>query len=73
MPYVEYDEVEAACSDCGRLFRSEEALAAHRSEAHAPDSKSAPIRVAPVTCAVCHRRLASVSALARHNRSAHTS
>lgn len=34
MPYVEYDEIEAICSDCGRAFRSEEALAAHKEEAH---------------------------------------
>jgi hypothetical protein len=34
MPYVEYDEVQAACSDCGRIFRSEEALEAHRKESH---------------------------------------
>jgi hypothetical protein len=36
MPYVEYDEVEAICSDCGRTFRSEEALEAHRLESHPP-------------------------------------
>jgi hypothetical protein len=36
MPYVEYDEVEAICSDCGRTFRSEEALYAHREESHPP-------------------------------------
>ncbi|MGD0257932.1 MAG: hypothetical protein ABSB90_08685 [Thermoplasmata archaeon] len=36
MPYVEYDEVEAICSDCGRTFRSEEALDAHRLESHPP-------------------------------------
>jgi hypothetical protein len=36
MPYVEYDEVEAICSDCGRMFRSEEALDAHRQESHPP-------------------------------------
>ena len=33
MPYVEYDEVEAICSGCGRAFRSEEALAEHQSAA----------------------------------------
>jgi hypothetical protein len=34
MPFVEYDEVEAVCADCGRLFRSEEALELHRRESH---------------------------------------
>ena len=34
MPYVEYDEVEAVCADCGRIFRSEDALEAHRRESH---------------------------------------
>jgi hypothetical protein len=34
MPYIEYDEVEAICADCGRIFRSEEALAIHREESH---------------------------------------
>ncbi len=35
MPYVEYDEIEAICSECGRVFRSEETLTAHKEEAHA--------------------------------------
>ena len=72
MPYIEYDEVEAACSDCGRLFRSEEALASHRADAHAssPAPKDPP--PAGVRCAVCHRSFPSVSALSRHNRTAHT-
>ncbi len=34
MPYVEYDEIEAICPKCGRVFRSEETLALHREEAH---------------------------------------
>ncbi|HZY70271.1 MAG TPA: hypothetical protein VFF67_04750 [Thermoplasmata archaeon] len=34
MPYVEYDEVEAICPDCGMIFRSEEALARHRADVH---------------------------------------
>jgi len=34
MPYVEYDEIEAVCSECGRVFRSEEALVAHKEESH---------------------------------------
>ncbi len=74
MPYVEYDEVEAACTDCGRLFRSEESLAAHRAEAHGKDgrpaSRSPP--APPVVCSVCQRPFPSVSALARHNQRSHT-
>jgi C2H2-type zinc finger/Zinc finger, C2H2 type len=72
VPYVEYDEVEAACSDCGRLFRSEEALEAHRLEAHGGDPRPRAPPSRQVRCAVCHREFPSVSALARHNRSAHT-
>ncbi|NNN17074.1 MAG: hypothetical protein HKL79_01750 [Thermoplasmata archaeon] len=34
MPYVEYDEIEAICSECGRVFRSEEALVVHKEESH---------------------------------------
>ncbi len=48
MPYVEYDEVEAVCSDCGRTFRSEEALEAHRLDAHPPGN--------PATEPVAHPR-----------------
>jgi uncharacterized C2H2 Zn-finger protein len=36
MPYVEYDEVEATCPECGRIFRSEDALRFHLDEAHRP-------------------------------------
>jgi hypothetical protein len=46
MPYVEYDEVEAVCAECGRIFRSEEALEAHRRESHAtlpPVAPEAPV------------------------------
>jgi uncharacterized C2H2 Zn-finger protein len=74
VPYVEYDEVEAVCSDCGRIFPSEESLAAHRNEAHAglvePEGK-APAHQIP--CSVCHKRFRSTAALAEHNRKAHTS
>jgi len=42
MPYVEYDEVEAMCSDCGRTFRSEEALSLHREESHRPTMTPTP-------------------------------
>ncbi len=41
MPYVEYDEVEAVCADCGRPFRSEEALEEHRTTVHAPAAAAA--------------------------------
>jgi len=73
-PYVDYDEVGAVCSECGRQFPSDEALAAHREEAHAGVPSPAPaVRAAPqVRCAVCGHRFPSVSALARHNRAAHT-
>jgi uncharacterized C2H2 Zn-finger protein len=36
MPFVEYDEVEAVCPDCGMIFRSEEALEHHQAEVHQP-------------------------------------
>lgn len=75
MPYVEYDEVEAACTECGRLFRSEEALASHREEAHAPGAgKAEPASPRKaIRCTVCHQTLPSLSALQRHSRQAHTS
>lgn len=43
MPYVEYDEIEAICPECGRVFRSEETLASHKEEAHA-GLDDAPLR-----------------------------
>ncbi len=74
MPYVEYDEVEVVCTDCGRIFRTEEALSHHRVEAHETEgrARAGGEAAAPVTCAVCHGKFPSVSALARHNRRAHT-
>lgn len=42
MPFVEYDEIEAVCSECGMIFRSEEALEAHRERTHAPSRAVAP-------------------------------
>ena len=44
MPYVEYDEVEAICPECGRAFRSEEALAVHKEEAHGGLEETRPPR-----------------------------
>jgi len=75
MPYVEYDEVQAVCSDCGRLFPNEEALVAHREEAHggleSPDA--AGPRSKQIECSVCHKKFHSTAGLTDHNRKAHTS
>jgi hypothetical protein len=43
MPYVEYDEVVASCSECGRAFRSEEDLEAHRAEVHEAPAEAADL------------------------------
>jgi hypothetical protein len=71
VPYVEYDEVEAACAECGRLFRSDEALAAHRAESHATAADPAPAQ-RRVACSVCRQTFGSTGALAAHNRRAHS-
>ncbi len=71
MPYVEYDEVEAICADCGRVFRSEEALAAHRAEAHAAQ-EGEPAPTAFVRCSLCQKRFRSATALREHNARSHT-
>ncbi len=55
MPYVEYDEIEAICPECGRVFLSEEALELHRQDSHAgleekppkPPARRAHARPAP--------------------------
>ncbi len=75
MPYVEYDEIEAACAECGRLFRSEDALATHRTEAHPPEAgpREPTVSGRPIQCSVCQKGLPSLSALKRHNQQAHTS
>lgn len=74
MPYVEYDEVEAVCSDCGRAFRSEEALTEHRAEAHSGKEEPAAstARLARVACSVCGKAFPSTAALTRHNAKSHT-
>ena len=73
MPYVEYDEVEAICSDCGRIFHSPEALEGHRLESHdLKDRASAPPVAPTVNCSVCHREFRSAITLAEHNRRSHT-
>ena len=42
MPYVEYDEIEAICPECGRVFLSEEALELHRQDSHAGLEETPP-------------------------------
>ena len=75
MPYVEYDEVEAICSDCGRAFRSEDALREHQAEAHSGKESSdrAASRIPMVRCSLCHQKFRSATALREHNAKAHTS
>jgi uncharacterized Zn finger protein len=72
VPYVEYDETEAACPQCGSVFRSPEVLEAHLKESHEGQGggPSLPIRKT-VRCSVCGARLSSITALERHNREAH--
>jgi hypothetical protein len=76
MPYVEYDEVEAICSDCGRIFRSEDALAAHREEAHAGIVRRAPVATKAATtsasCPVCQRPFDSATTLRSHMARSHS-
>jgi hypothetical protein len=77
MPYVEYDEVEATCSDCGRMFRSEEALESHRTEVHQPVERPAsrsslkPESDSTSRCAVCRIDMDSREKLRQHMRTAH--
>jgi Zinc finger, C2H2 type len=76
MPYIEYDELHATCSDCGRDFPSEEALEAHRADVHRPVEET-PIRRrssvphAMTTCAECGTRFPSRTELAHHRSMAH--
>ena len=70
MPFVDYDEVRAACADCGRLFPSEEALAAHQADSHAQAPPEAKKHA--VACSVCGRKFPTIGQLAEHNRRAHT-
>jgi uncharacterized C2H2 Zn-finger protein len=73
MPYVEYDEVEAICPDCGRIFRSEDALAAHREESHAGiTSPAAAVTSSPsFPCPECGRPFDSREALRVHRGRSH--
>ena len=74
MPYVEYDEVEAICSECGRVFRSEEALAEHQAEAHSgKESAAKPGNRKPmVKCSLCDQKFLSPTALREHSVRAHS-
>jgi uncharacterized C2H2 Zn-finger protein len=75
MPYVEYDEVEAICRDCGRAFRSEDALEDHRNEAHASAVKAPEESPRPrtVKCSLCRQHFSTTAALLEHTRKAHSS
>ncbi|HTT73495.1 MAG TPA: C2H2-type zinc finger protein [Thermoplasmata archaeon] len=72
MPYVEYDEVEAICPACGRLFRSPDDLERHREESHAglgPEPPATP--PSHVVCPVCGSPFDSAEAARVHRRRAH--
>jgi uncharacterized C2H2 Zn-finger protein len=72
VPYVEYDETEAVCPQCGSTFRSPESLEAHVRGSHGGVGGASPEpRPKEVRCSVCNARLPSVTALERHNRQAH--
>jgi len=72
VPYVEYDENEAVCPQCGSAFRSPEVLEAHRRESHGGTGGGTPPPTRKtVRCSVCGARLSSIAALERHNREAH--
>jgi uncharacterized C2H2 Zn-finger protein len=72
VPYVEYDENEAICPQCGSAFRSPEVLEAHLTESHgAPGPGAATAKPMVVRCSVCSARFSSITALGRHNRKAH--
>jgi hypothetical protein len=73
MPYVEYDELGSACSECGRPFRSEEDLEEHRRSVHAAEGEPRALsrRVQLRACPVCGERISGASAFRLHRRSAH--
>lgn len=72
MPYVEYDEVGAICSDCGRAFRSDEALAAHRIDSHSSHDEI-PTRASagPIRCEICDEPVPTAAARRAHQTFAH--
>lgn len=72
MPFVEYDENEAVCPQCGSSFRSPEILEAHVRDSHAaPADDGTGTENKRVRCSVCGASFASLPALVRHNRTAH--
>ncbi|MCI4344383.1 MAG: C2H2-type zinc finger protein [Thermoplasmata archaeon] len=74
MPYVEYDEVEAVCAECGMTFRSEEALEGHRIQVHLParpTSGSNPTRPEPLRCGACEQLFNTPAAFRDHQRIVH--
>jgi len=75
MPYVEYDEVEAICPDCGRVFRTEDALAEHRQEAHSSAGKAPEESAKPkmLKCSLCRQQFRTTAGLQEHTRKVHSS
>ena len=71
MPFVEYDEVEAVCSDCGRIFRSEDALAAHREDSHSGRMDAVTSPEDGAVCPSCGRRFPSAAAVRAHVARSH--
>ena len=72
VPYVEYDETQAVCPQCGAAFRSPDILEEHLRDSHGgPAGGESEARPKRVACSVCGARLPSVSALQRHNQEAH--
>jgi hypothetical protein len=74
MPYIEYDEVEAVCSECGMTFRSEEVLEVHRRQVHVPAQPSpgdSPPHPEPLRCGACEQLFNSPTAFRDHQRIVH--
>ena len=76
MPYVEYDEVEAVCPECGMTFRSEDTLQSHVEEVHAAGHSATPadrpVRGPALSCPTCFETFTSPAARDRHIRFAHS-
>ena len=74
MPYVEYDEVGAACAECGRLFRSADDLEEHRRESHpvARAVANPKPRRPTLPCSLCSRKFYSIAALQDHTHHDHS-
>ena len=70
MPFVEYDEVRAACPECGRLFPTEEALHDHQADSHERAAPAEKRRSA--SCSICEKKFPTVGQLAEHSRRAHS-